>query len=312
MKHLPMRAESSGQDITIGTPSQSFLVDFDTGSADIWVPNSSCNSGGCSEHNSYNPSSSSTSQSQSGDFSIEYGDGSTSSGPIYTDTVTLPGQYFSAVTSESQSFASDPTDGLVGLAFSSISQIRQPTIIEKLYSSGVISEPTFGFKLTSSGAELYIGGTDESLYSGGITYSPLTSQSYWSTSESATVDGSSAYSSGMIIDSGTTLVVGPADSVASFWNTVDGASACDSSAYYTFSCSSPPNIAFNFNGASFAMSSSSLTVGTTDSSGSTCVGAIVATNSVPDNAWIVGNAFMTNVYSVFDEANSQVGFANLA
>ncbi|CAE6444159.1 unnamed protein product [Rhizoctonia solani] len=309
-------------EITIGTPSQSFLVDFDTGSADIWVPNSSCNSGGCSGHNSYNPSASSTSQSQSGDFSIEYGDGSTSSGPIYTDTVTVAGltatnQYFSAVTSESQSFASDPSDGLVGLAFSSISQIGQPTIIETLYSSGVISEPTFGFKLTSSGPELYLGGTDESLYSGDISYSPLTSQSYWLTSGSATVDGSSAYSGGMIIDSGTTLVVGPSDSVASFWSAVDGASACDSSVcgadgYYTFSCSNPPNVAFNFNGASFAMSSSSLTIGTTDSSGSTCVGAIVATDSVPDNAWIVGDAFMTNVYSVFDEVHSQVGFANLA
>jgi hypothetical protein len=53
-------------------------------------------------------------------------------------------------------------------------------------------------------------------------------------------------------------------------------------------------------------------VGTTDSSGSTCVGSIMATDSVPDNAWIVGDAFMTNVYNVFDQANSQVGFANLA
>ncbi|KAJ1306164.1 hypothetical protein OPQ81_010875 [Rhizoctonia solani] len=207
--------------ITIGTPPQSFLIDFDTGSADIWVPNSSCDSGGCSGHNSYNPSASSTSDSQSGEFSIQYGDGSTSSGPIYTDTVTVAGltatnQYFSAVTSESESFASDPSDGLVGLAFSSISQIGRPTIIENLYSSGVISEPTFGFKLTSSGAELYIGGTDESLYTGSITYSPLTSETYWLTTGSVTVDGSSAYSGGMIIDSGTTLVVGPSDSVASF------------------------------------------------------------------------------------------------
>ncbi|CAE6425498.1 unnamed protein product [Rhizoctonia solani] len=308
--------------ITIGTPAQSFLVDFDTGSADIWVPNSSCNSGGCSGHNSYDPSASSTSVAKSGDFSIQYGDGSTSSGPIYTDTVTVAGmtatkQYFSAVTSESESFSSDPSDGLVGLAFSSISQIGQPTIIQTLYSSGAISEPTFGFKLASSGAELYIGGTDDSLYTGDITYSPLTSESYWLTTGSATVDGSSAYSGGMIIDSGTTLVVGPSDSVASFWSAVDGASACDSSVcggdgYYTFSCSNPPSVAFEFNGASFAMSSSSLSIGTTDSSGSTCVGSIMATDSVPDNAWIVGDAFMTNVYNVFDQANSQVGFANLA
>lgn len=167
------------------------------------------------------------------------------------------------MTSESSSFASDPSDGLVGLAFSSISQIGKPTIIGNLYSSGAISKPTFAFKLGSSGAELFIGGTDDSLYTGDITYSDLTSESYWLTTGSATVDGSSAYSGGMIIDSGTTLVVGPSDSVASFWGAVDGASTCDSGVcggdgYYTYSCDNPPNIAFKFNGASFAISSSSL------------------------------------------------------
>lgn len=72
--------------ISIGTPAQSFLIDFDTGSSDLWVPSSSCTSSTCKSKHKYTASSSSTGVKKSGSFSIEYGDGSTVSGPIYTDT----------------------------------------------------------------------------------------------------------------------------------------------------------------------------------------------------------------------------------
>ncbi|KAG8700363.1 Type I transmembrane sorting receptor [Ceratobasidium sp. 395] len=304
--------------IGIGTPSQSFLIDFDTGSADLWVPSSSCTSSGCSTHSKFNSAKSSTSSKKSGTFSISYGDGSTASGPIYSDTVTVAGlsvtgQYFSPVTSESSSFSSDPSDGIMGLAFSSISSIGAPTYIENLYSQGKISSPVFGFRLASSGSELYLGGVDSAKYTGAITYVSLTSKTYWLTSGSAGAGSTTAYTGAMIIDSGTTLVVGPTSSVSSFWSKIGGkacsTSVCGTSGYYTFPCSSPPSVFFTFNGKKFPVSANDINLGSTDSSGTTCVGAIVGTSGVPDNAWIVGDTFMKNVYTVFDEANSRVGFA---
>ncbi|KAG8739688.1 Type I transmembrane sorting receptor [Ceratobasidium sp. 428] len=304
--------------IGIGTPAQSFLIDFDTGSADLWVPSSSCTSSGCAPHSKYKSTSSSTSSKKSGTFSISYGDGSTASGPIYSDTVTVAGlsvtgQYFSPVTSESSSFSSDPSDGIMGLAFSSISSIGAPTYIENLYSQGKISSPVFGFRLASSGSELYLGGADTSKYTGTITYASLTSKTYWLTSGSAGAGGTTAYTGPMIIDSGTTLVVGPTSSVSSFWSKIGGkacsTSVCGTSGYYTFPCSSPPSVSFTLGGRSFPISPNDINLGSTDSSGKTCVGAIVGTSGVPDNAWIVGDTFMKNVYTVFDEANSRVGFA---
>ena len=72
--------------ISIGTPAQSFVIDFDTGSSDLWVPSTGCSGLTCALKDKYNPAKSSTSSKKTGTFSIEYGDGSTVSGPIYTDT----------------------------------------------------------------------------------------------------------------------------------------------------------------------------------------------------------------------------------
>ncbi|KAG8689541.1 Type I transmembrane sorting receptor, partial [Ceratobasidium sp. 423] len=280
--------------ITIGTPGQSFLIDFDT---------------------KYTASSSSTSSKKSGTFSIEYGDGSTASGPIYADTVTIAGlsatsQYFSPVTSESSSFSSDPEDGILGLAFNSISAIGQPTFIDNLYSQGKISAPTFSFRLATSGSELYLGGVDSAKYTGSITYAALTSETYWLTTGSSSVGSTVAYSGAMIIDSGTTIIVGPTSSVSSWWSKVSGAAACSTSVcgttgYYTYLCASPPTVSFTFNGAKFTIPSSDFNLGTIDNAGTRCVGAIVGTSGVPDNAWIVGDTLMKQTYTIFDQANSR-------
>lgn len=66
-----------------------------------------------------------------------YGDGSSSSGPVYTDAVTVAGitaesQYFSAVTTVSDRFASDPEDGIMGMAFQGISELNQPPWFENV------------------------------------------------------------------------------------------------------------------------------------------------------------------------------------
>ncbi|CAE6382667.1 unnamed protein product [Rhizoctonia solani] len=305
--------------ITIGTPGQSFLINFDTGSADLWVPSSSCTSSGCSTHKKYTASLSSTSSKANETFFIKYGDGSTASGPIYADTVTVAGlsatgQYFSPVTSESSSFSSEPDDGILGLAFNSISSIGQPTIIDNLYSQGKISAPTFAFRLATSGSELYLGGVDTAKYTGSITYVSLTSQTYWLTTGSSSVGSTIAYSGAMIIDSGTTVIVGPTSSVSSWWSKVPGAAACSTSVcgatgYYTFLCASPPTVSFTFGGKSFTIPSSDFNLGTIDNTGTHCVGAIVGTRGVPDNAWIVGDTLMKQTYTVFDQVNSRVGFA---
>ena len=72
--------------IAIGNNKQVVLIDFDTGSSDLWVPSASCTRKSCEDKHKYNAAASSLSSSvhKPGTFSIQHGDGSSVSGPVHT------------------------------------------------------------------------------------------------------------------------------------------------------------------------------------------------------------------------------------
>ena len=64
----------------------------------------------------------------------------------------------------------------MGMAFQEISAFHARPVIQTLVSEGQLSDPVFAFKLASSGSELRIGGVNTALYTGSITYTPVTQQ----------------------------------------------------------------------------------------------------------------------------------------
>ncbi|KAH8101206.1 acid protease [Cristinia sonorae] len=306
--------------ITIGSNDQPFVIDFDTGSSDLWVPNASkCTS--CKGKHTYNAAKSSTSKSQSGTFQIQYGDGSTVSGPIFQDSVTVAGievtgQVFSAVTKLSSLFTNDPADGLLGLAFPSISNLKTSPFFQTAVSQGAVPANVFAFKLGSSDSSLYLGGTDTSLYSGDIEFHPVDSSGgFWqATGASAEVNGEPVVSNfATIIDSGTTIMYGPPDAVKSLYAAIPGSKLADSQqGYYSFPCNSAPEVAFNWGGQSWAITAENFNLGQAQSGSSDCIGAIAAQDlGLGDGVWLLGDSFMKNVYTVFDFGSNAVGFAEL-
>jgi len=74
--------------ISLGTPPTTFIVDFDTGSSDLWVPDSSCTTN-CPPLPHYNPAKSSTATALDTPFEIKYADGETAEGTSYNDVFTF-------------------------------------------------------------------------------------------------------------------------------------------------------------------------------------------------------------------------------
>ncbi len=85
-------------------------------------------------------------------------------------------QRLGAATTYSSEFRSNafPADGLLGMAYESMSNYKASPVFQSLVSQGQVSIPVFSFYFAGSGSELYIGGTNQNHYTGSFTYMPVT------------------------------------------------------------------------------------------------------------------------------------------
>jgi cathepsin D len=171
--------------IVVGTPPVRFSVDFDTGSSDLFLPGKGCDNT-CSGHTLYDPFASSTSTDRNFSFSLQYSDGTIVHGQLYTDTLTIAGltatnQTLGAASQYGKDFQSPkfPADGVMGMAFQSISQYPAPPVFQTLVADGQTDSPVFAMKLVASGSELTLGGLNPDLYKGDVFYTPVNPQGYW-------------------------------------------------------------------------------------------------------------------------------------
>jgi phytepsin len=177
----------------------------------------------CDLHHKYDSSASTTYIANGTVFSIQYGSGATA-GFLSADDVQLGGltinaQTFAEVTGEPGiAFLFAKFDGILGMAFDSISVDHVTPVWYNLLKQDLVASPVFSFWLnrqpgaTITGGELTLGGVDPARYTGSWTYTPITNATYWEFNvESIAINGGSTYCSNCraIADTGTSLLAGP-------------------------------------------------------------------------------------------------------
>lgn len=330
--------------VSAGTPAQNFNAILDTGSADFWLADSSCDDSQCSGIALYNPTASSSSISSQTPFQITYGSGAVR-GTLFADTVSLAGYTVynttvAGVDQLAQNTIQAPASGIMGMGFQSLTTSGATPFWEVLAETNKLSVKAFTFQLQRTplaqptalnpGGVFTLGEIDSNQYSGDITYVSLPNTrsgraGYWAIPmDSIEVAGQTISTSDELaaIDTGTTLIGGPATEVNQIYSAISGArqvnlggsSSGASMGYYAYPCSSNPSISLTFGGREFNINSQDFNAGAVDTLGRYCLGAIFATDlgeGAP--SWIVGDAFLKNVFSVYDYNNGspRVGFANL-
>lgn len=201
--------------VQIGTPAQTLMLDFDTGSSDLWVFSNQLSASQQAGHSIYNPFLSSTAKELTGStFKISYGDNSGASGNVYTDKVAVGGvtvtsQAVEAAQSISAQFQQDSSlDGLLGLAGprdNQISPVPQAPFFRNARAS--LSQKSFAAYLKPGTAGAYdFGFLNPAHYTGNVYYTPTTRyRGFWDITASAySVDGTTYGSPGLtIVDTGT-------------------------------------------------------------------------------------------------------------
>lgn len=222
---------------------------------------------------------------------------------------------------------------------------------QTLAVQGAFADPRFGLYLARErdtressidghpsheevGGSLTLGGVDGQVIDGDITYLDVKQThdaiTFWRIacdgysinghSEPAPVDA--------IIDSGTSFIYLPAEDHKRFWSLVPGSQSmpldeygANWARYFAFPCQNASviqslELAFKFAGKEWKIQPTDLIYqpiqqGSLDGF---CIGAVLDGTGIVDNfdgAWLVGDAFLKNVYSVYTYDPPRVGFAKI-
>lgn len=315
-------------EVDVGTPPQKFTMIYDTGSNNLWVPSKNCSD--CKVSPRYDSSRSGTYVKNGKKFGNVYGSGACD-GFVSTDEVRLaglpiPGFTFGEVIKETYDvFHHAPFDGIVGLG----PPQGFPSPMQMLKDHGKIEHNVFATYLSSggkSGSMLSLGGPDSSYYVGEITYAPIAHDSklhkmigggHWVISASDIKIGgnSTGIAPDMVVDTGTSLLAGPSDHVATIIGKIVGdpmaGVMAEMGIVLSFNCSQVdklPAISFTFAGKDFELGPDFYVVTSKGEHGKE--DCSLGIQGLGEGApWILGDPFLRKYYTIWDAEQQRVGFA---
>jgi hypothetical protein len=232
--------------------------------------------------------------------------------------VTATSQAVEAASTVSAQFTRDTdTDGLLGLAMSSINTVepqQQTTFFDTVVSE--LALPLFAVTLKYHAAGTYdFGFIDKSKYTGSINYvNADTSDGFWGVSATAYSIGSTTTAATIpgILDTGTTLLyIDPAIAKA-YYAKVKGATVDSDQGGYVFPCTAKlPDFSVTFGGVKQTVPGKYINYAPTSSGSSTCFGGIQTSEGLPFS--IFGDIFLKSKYVIHEMGDTpRIGFAQQA
>jgi len=305
--------------ISLGTPAQSFKVVFDTGSSNVWVPSSKCHAIACLLHNKYASDKSSTYKADGRSLKIQYGSGGIE-GFLSIDTLTcgdiaVPNQGFAEVTSEQGlSFLFAKMDGIVGMAFASISVDGVTPMFDNMIANKVVDAGMFQFYLSkddgSSDSAMLLGGYDTKYLTAPLNWHPVVWETYWTVNMTdlgvggQSTGGCSPYGCRAAVDTGTSLIAGPAEDVQPIMFAARVKPDCSN-------IDSLPIVYFTINNIKYELHPHDYVIKVSSFGQSECIAAFMPLALPPQlgKLWILGDSFISTFSTVFDATNKRVGLA---
>lgn len=317
--------------ISIGTPPKTFMVIYDTGSSNLWVPSVKCNGAifpACKNHTKYDSAKSSTYHPNGTRLLLPYGSG-VCSGYLSEDVVgfgnySIKGAIFGEITIEpGEVWVESPFDGICGLAYPTIAMPAQSPPsppFDDLMKMGVLDKNEFSFFLSTQhdskkqSSALILGGVDSTYYTGTFSYFKAQRyeglMAYWLIhGADIEVDGTSMKSCddvvghcNFVVDTGTSIIAGPHTKVNPLLAKIGNVSSnCDG-------VDKLPTLTFVIGTQKFALGPDFYVIKLADGSGGyVCEIGIQAFDQL--GLWILGDPFLRKYYSVFDRQQNRVGFA---
>ncbi|VDL74491.1 unnamed protein product [Nippostrongylus brasiliensis] len=310
--------------ITIGTPPQQFVVVLDTGSANLWIPETACDAS-CNKKDKFKSSASTTFVSSTKTWTITYGSGD-AKGVLGTDTVkfggakdqqlAVPKTTFGLATHISADFKNDPTDGILGLAFTSLAVDKVVPPLINAINQNLLDQPLFTVwmehrgKLEGAAGGIFTYGAVDAKNCGPVTaYQPLSSATYYQFVMASIALGSakSTKSYQVISDTGTSFIGGP-KTVTDQLAAAAGAKYSAVEESYTIACNAKPaDIQITIGSHTYSIDPVNYIV----SAGTNkCLFAMFPFEFGGFGpAWILGDPFIRQYCQIYDIGQKRIGFA---
>ncbi|KAH9927330.1 acid protease [Fomitopsis serialis] len=309
--------------VSIGTPGKTLMLDFDTGSSDLWVWSSEIAGAGKyrASHRLYHPHLSATAKKVDGSWKISYGDGSSASGDVWMDHirvagVRIHGQAVEVAQRLSRAFLTDGgNDGLLGLAFPKLNTVephRVATPVENMLEMRLIDPPVFTCKLGHGSEQSFysFGFIDESVTRHPVVYHHVnSSRGFWEVASTAYVVDNRPYKSRdntAIIDTGTTLCLVHDDAVERIYHRINGARYSNSRGGWIYpNHERLPDVEFAIGHTMYRLNEVDFHY--SDAGDGFTFGGIQSRGDLHYD--IFGDVFLKSLYVVFDQANLKIGVA---